>query len=139
MAPWHLMKKYVQLTKDHGQPDGPLFLSILSPYTPLTADRIGSITLHHLKSLGVPQGWGAHSTRGAAVAMYKKLGLSSEEVAELGKWKDIKTFSEYYLRLHACQRACDQLSIFVHNVSPLECAEPDMSTSRAPPFAEVHA
>ena len=68
------------------------------------------------------------------MAMYKKLGLSSEEVAELGKWKDIKTFSEYYLRLHACQRASDQLSIFVHNVSPLECAEPDMSHSHPKPF-----
>ena len=71
ISPWHLMKKYVQLTHDHGTPDGPLFLSILPPYTPLTADRIGIITLQHLHAMGVPHGWGAHSTRGAAVAMYK--------------------------------------------------------------------
>ena len=70
ISPWHLLKKYVQLTNDVGTQGGSLFLGLQPPFAPLSADRIGSITCNQLYHWGVPKGWGAHSTRGAAVAFY---------------------------------------------------------------------
>ena len=133
ISPWHLLQKYVHMTHALVPPGGPLFLSLQKPFRPLTADRLGSLTKQILTSFGIPNSWGPHSTRGAGVSFYKRLGMSSEQVAELGKWKDIKTFSQYYLRLQAAQSAAHVLanSSLVHNVSPLECAEPDMSHSPA--------
>ena len=55
----------------------------------LTASRIASVTNQLLRSLGVNVSvWGPHSTRGAGVTMYKSLELSSEEVCEIGQWKN---------------------------------------------------
>ena len=84
--------------------------------------------------MGLPNTWGAHSTRGAAVAFYKKIGLCSDSVASLGQWKDLKAFAAYYLRLHAAERASSLLTAtlptLVHNTSsPLPASEPDMSYS----------
>ena len=62
---------------------------------PLKDNSIGSITKQSLQKLGVDTTvWKAHSTRGAGVAMYKSLGFTSEEVCELGKWKNVSAFSE---------------------------------------------
>ena len=108
---------------------GPLFVALQKPFSPLTSDRLASLTKDMLQSFGISETWGPHSTRGASVAFYKRLGLPTEQVAELGKWKDIKTFSQYYLRLQAAESASLALSSFVHTVSPLDCAEPDMSHS----------
>jgi len=130
ISPWHLLRHYVHLTQHHAPPGSQLFLSLHKPFTPLTSDRIASLTKSLLQELGVAPIWGPHSTRGAGVAFYKRQGMSTEQVAEIGKWKDIKTFSQFYLRLQAAQQASSVLSSFsVHTVSPLECAEPDMSQS----------
>ena len=71
--------------------------------------------------------YGAHSTRGAAVSMYKSLGLHSEEVCQLGQWKDIKSFTSHYLRLNASEKASGVLSGLVHKISPPRSAEPEWS------------
>ena len=104
-------------------------MSLHKPFTALTSDRLASLTKDMLHRFGISNMFGPHSTRGASVAFYKRLGLTTEQVAELGKWKDIKTFSQYYLRLQAAESASRALSFFVHTVSPLDCAEPDMSHS----------
>ena len=59
--------------------------------------------------------------------MYKTLGLTFEEVCEIGKWKNSRDFSSHYLRLGAPQTAGRRLESFVHNVSSSEGAEPDKS------------
>ena len=59
--------------------------------------------------------------------MSKTLGLSSEEVCEIGKWKNTGAFSSHYLRLGDPKTAGRRLERFVHNVSSGEGAEPDKS------------
>ena len=132
-SPWHLLLKYVQLTKNQAQVGDHLFLNLHKPFKPLTSDRIASLTKGALLELGLSKLWGAHSTRGAAVAFCKRQGLSNEQIAQLRKWKDIKTFTEYYMRLQATQKATEVLRFLpfseVHNVSPGPWADPDMSHS----------
>ena len=60
--------------------------------------------------------------------MYKQLGLSSEEVCEIGKWKNTGAFTTHYLRVGASEKASEKLSSFlVHSVSSGRSAEPDQS------------
>ena len=79
--------------------------------------------------------WGAHSTRGAGVAMYKNLGLSSEEACQIGQWKNTTAFTSHYLRLNAPEAASFKITNFVHNVSPWSGAQPERS--RTPPRKEA--
>jgi hypothetical protein len=127
LCPWALLKLYV--SKSSALPAGSLLLrGLRPPFAPLTSNSIGSLTRRMLHLLGLPPGaWGPHSTRGAGVLMYKTLGLSSEEVCEIGKWKNTGAFSSHYLRLGAPQQAGRRLERFVHSVSSGEGAEPDKS------------
>ena len=60
--------------------------------------------------------------------MLKRLGLSSEEVCEVGKWKNVAAFTIHYLRLGASSKVEEKLQeMVVHNVSPLRSAEPDLT------------
>ena len=94
----------------------------------LTASRIASVTKQLLRSLGVNVSvWGPHSTRGAGVTMYKSLGLSSEEVCEIGQWKNTHAFALHYLHLGARKVVSSKISSLVHKISPSRSAEPDWS------------
>ena len=66
-------------------PSGSLLLrQSKPPYAPLSNNTVGSITRNLLQQFGIPASfWGPHSTRGAVVQLYKKLGLTSEEVCEI--------------------------------------------------------
>ena len=113
MSPYHLLKRYVSLTALL-VPAGSLLLRRLKPpFSPLSANTVGSITKNILRKFGVStEVWGPHSTRGAGVCMYKKLGLSSEEVCEIGKWKNTGAFTAHYLRVGASQKASEKLIFF---------------------------
>ena len=126
-SPWHLLCHYVHLTREFVAPGSPVLISTCPPYKPLQANTLGSITKRLLFPLGISGGWGAHSTRGAGVLMYKRLGLTSEQVCEIGKWKNSQAFSDHYLRLGAPRVAATKLFSLVHNVSPERSAEPDLS------------
>ena len=111
-------------------PGGSLDIVSLPPYSPLTANAINSITKTLLAQHGVPISvYGAHSTRGGGgVAYYKKLGLSSEQVAELGQWKDVAAFNAHYLRLNAAEVVqYNFLLPQVPNISPVKGAKPEGS------------
>ena len=113
------------MTSSQAPSGGPVILSLKAPFKPLSSDRIGSVTKNLLKKLGVPtEFYGPHSSRGAAVRMFKELGVSSEIVCELGKWKNQGTFASHYLRLGAAGLAAKIINPLVHNVSPMEGAEP---------------
>ena len=71
--------------------------------------------------------WKPHSTRGAGVTMYKQLVLTSEEVCEIGKWKNVGAFTSHYLRLGATNKVNEKITQIVHNVSPLNSADPDLT------------
>ena len=102
LSPWHVMQEYVARTFSQAPPGGSLFLSLARPFRALGSEAIASVTKRFLSSCGVRMDvWGPHSTRGAGVAFYRKLGLSSEEVCELGKWKNVSTFASHYQRLGA--------------------------------------
>ena len=81
--------------------------------------------------MGVPiKIFGPHSTRGAGVKFYKSLGLSSEQVCELGQWKNSTAFATHYLRLGAAESAEKLLNpLLVHTVSSSRGAEPEGSYS----------
>ena len=98
LSPLHLVQRYVELTRDQGKPGGPVFLSLQPPHKPLFANSIGRITRQLLLKMDVPMSvFGPHSTRGAAVKMFEKFGLSSEVVCELGQWKNTEALEKNYL------------------------------------------
>ena len=81
-------------------------MSLKKPFKPLSSGTIATITSNVMKSFDIsPKLWGAHSTRGAGVAFYRRLGLSAEEVCEIGKWKDVNAFTTHYQRLDAHHKA----------------------------------
>ena len=81
---------------------GPIFLALLPPFKPISSDTIASITKKELQKFGISsEFWGPHSTRGAGVGLLKRLGLTSEEVCEIGKWKSVEAFTAHYQRLGA--------------------------------------
>ena len=59
--------------------------------------------------------------------MMKNLGMSSEEVCEIGKWKNVAAFTSHYLRLNASKKLGTKVSELVHKVSPLRSAEADLT------------
>ena len=130
VCPVALILRYVHMTSH--LPAGSLLLTALKPpFAPLTPNSIGRVSKQILAQLGVPiKAFGPHSTRGAGVKMYKSLGLSSEYVCELGKWKNPTAFTAHYLRLGATEVAAQALSpLLVHTVSSSRSAEPDRSSS----------
>ena len=128
ISPADLMLRYVELTSGQAVPGSALLLQLHAPYGPLSSNAIGSLTKKALQKLGVDmRHFGPHSTRGAAVKMFKTLGLSSEEVCQLGKWKNVAAFTSHYLRLGACQHASQKISQIVHTVSLGQSADPDWS------------
>ena len=133
LCPWTLLCKYVSLTRN--VPEGGLVIrSLHAPWNPLSANSVGSLTAKMLAKLGLPKGiWGPHSTRGAGVKMYKELGLSSEQVCEIGKWKNTGAFAAHYLRIGAPSCAQERLENMVHNVSLGGSAEPDWSRTPGSP------
>ena len=133
ICPWSLLKAYVTLTPL--VPAGtPVLRTLHSPYLALSSNTIGSLTSKMLSSLGLPKGvWGAHSTRGAGVTMYKELGLSSEQVCEIGKWKNTGAFTSHYLRLGAPSSAREKIEEMVHSVSLVGSAMSDWSRTPGSP------
>ena len=128
LFPWTLLKKYVAMTATHVPPGSPVFISLKSPFLCLKANSIGSLTKQMLSTLGINTDvWKAHSTRGAGVAMYKSLGFSSEEVCEIGKWKNASAFTSHYLCLNATEKVGTKITQMVHSVSPLQSAESNLT------------
>ena len=128
ICPWTLLQQYVSLTHAQTAPGEPVFRHLKMPFLDLKSDSIGSITKKLLGKYGIHNSWwSAHSTRGAGVAMYKSLGLSSEEVCQIGQWKNTTAFANHYLRLNAQEEAGVKIASLVHSVSPMSEAEPERS------------
>ena len=106
-------------------------MGLKPPFPALSASTIGGVTKRALQRLGVPTSvFAPHSTRGAAVKMFKSLGVPSEVVCELGRWKNPTAFTEHYLRLGAAEKAGWALDHFlVHRVPSGFEAEQDKSCS----------
>ena len=73
---------------------------------------------------------------GRGVFLYKNWGFYSEEVCEIGKWKNISAFATHYLRLNATDRAAEKLQALVHKISPGGSAEPELSRTPPSQFGE---
>ena len=140
ISPAHLLQAYVAATRRQGKPGGPVLLSLQAPFRALSADRVGSITKQCLADFGVAAFFGPHSTRGAGVGLMKTLGLSGEQVCDIGKWKSVESFCSHYQRLNS-QDALSQalkkefltqgVGVSVHKTSPRGSAETEVS--RTPP------
>jgi hypothetical protein len=128
ISPLHLIEHYVALTPAVAA--GKQLLYSLNNSKGLLSNSIASLTKKILERHGIDSThWQPHSTRGAGVVMYKNIGLSAEEVCEVGKWKNTQAFSTHYLRLGASQKAACALDKVVHTVSPVNCAESDMTST----------
>ncbi len=69
-------------------------MSLKKPLNPISSGTIASIPSNVMKRFDISfKFWGAHSTRGAGRAFYRRLGLSAEEVCEIGKWKNVNAFT----------------------------------------------
>ena len=133
VCPWTVLQKYVTLTAGQAPAGGPLFVALQPPFKPLTANSLGSLTKKIMCKFGIPPEWGPHSTRGAGVTFYKKAGLSSEEVCQLGQWRDVNSFTSHYLRIEASQRAGETVAELVHKSSLGRSAEPELSRTPGNP------
>jgi hypothetical protein len=127
VCPWTVLQAYVAATSPFAQGGSPLFVALVAPFAPLSANSLGSLTKRILQKYGVPPEWGPHSTRGAGVQFFKQAGLSSEEVCQIGQWKDVNSFTSHYLRLNASRSAGESVQNLVHKSSLGECAEPKLS------------
>ena len=124
---WYLLCQYVKLTS-FLPPSSPVLRALVSPNQLLSSDRIASITKTLLGGFVIPMYmWGAHCKRGAAVQFYKNLGLSSEQVCEIGQWKNMQAFKQHYLRIGSHEVGSSSVQAFVHNVSHCTAAEPERS------------
>ena len=128
ISPWHLADAYVKMTYSEVPQGSTLLRGLVKPYVPLTSNTIASITKTILQQFHL-QHWGAHSTRGAGVKMYKKMGMGVEQLCELGKWKNLDAFSKHYLRMDAHTGAQSFLQALVHTASPGQRAMDDRSYS----------
>ena len=118
----------MELTSSFVPLGSPLLITLHKPFKTLSSNTIGSLTKRLMTQYGILPGvWGADSTRGAGVLLYKKFELTSEEVCEIGKWRNLQSFSAHYLRLGAPIVANQKISALVHKTSPGICAEPDLS------------
>ena len=105
LCPWSVLQHYVRLTARLVPPGSQVFISLQPPFKALSANSLGSVTKKVLQKYGISPEWGPHSTRGAGVQFYKALGLSSEEVCQLGAWKNVQSFTSHYLKLNAAEKA----------------------------------
>ena len=106
ICPWTLLRHYVKITSHLVPTSRSTFVlrALCAPFLPVCADTVSSLTRHILDQVGVnTKAWGPHYTRGAAVRMFKVMGLSSEHVCELGQWKNVTAFTNHHLRLGAQQ------------------------------------
>ena len=116
ISPFHLLKEYVALTRREGKLGGPVLLTLKPPFKPILADTVASITNFFLEKFGISSKiWGPHSTRGAGVGFMRKLGLSADEVCEIGKWKGVEAFAAHYQRLGAQEKLEDKV---LHALAP---------------------
>jgi hypothetical protein len=136
VSPFHLIQEYVALTRRQAKSGGPVLLTLKAPFRPLKADSVASVTKGFLESHGVCSSvWGPHSTRGAGVGLLKRLGLTAEEVCEIGQWKNVEAFTAHYQRLGAQARLEEKLGTALGGSAQLTShrgsAEPEVS--RTPP------
>ena len=79
LCPWTLLRQSVALTAALPgiAPRSPVLRALVAPLAPLYSKTVGSITSKLLEKFGVSRCfWGAHSTRGPGVAMYKRNGIN---------------------------------------------------------------
>ena len=70
-----------------------------------------------------PQNGAPIQHEGQVFNFSKNNRLTSEEVCQIGQWKDVNSFSSHYLRLNAAQRAGESVQNLAQKCSPGECAE----------------
>ena len=71
--------------------------------------------------------FGAHSTRGAGLDLFRQLGLSAEQSAEGGSWANLTAFNSHYSRLGAkdfLAKALQSRLSSVHSPSSSWCSGP---------------
>ena len=94
-SPSHLLTHYVGITSSLPE-DSPLLVFLARGQEPICADTIRGVTRRALETYGVPPAaFGPHTTRGARIKLLDRFRLSPQQIADLGKWRNLEAFTKY--------------------------------------------
>jgi hypothetical protein len=129
LCPWTALHNYVSATASLCPVGSEVFRALQPPFLKFSSNSLSRITRQIMSENGIDtKFWKPHSTRGAGVGMFKELGLSSDQVCEIGAWKNSSTFGQYYLRMNSAKNLHHFVEkLQVHNVSPGSCGELDQT------------
>lgn len=77
--------------------EGPLFISFIKPYKPVTKQTLARWVNSYLNLAGI-QGFSAHSTRKAGSSKAKVKGVKIEDILAKGNWTNKTTFEKFYYK-----------------------------------------
>ena len=88
--------EYISRTASLRKQNTTLFLSIQSPYQPVTKDTLERWAKESLKNAGIDTKVGPHSCRAASTSAAHKSGLSLAEIIKSAGWTSAQTFARFY-------------------------------------------
>jgi len=110
LDPIGALECYIEKTSSHRAPDGPVFLSLKAPYTPLQASSVAKILEESIKLAGLEgMGYSAKSFRptGATSAIEQK--VNPDIVRKIGRWKNSEVFYAHYVHAQTPSEYTDEL------------------------------
>lgn len=98
LDPVRAMQLYIQRTAHIRPISRPLFLSLKSPYGPISSDTVSSVLEEAITSAGLAaQGFTAKSFRPTGATRAIEGQVVSDTVRKVGRWKSRETFEEHYV------------------------------------------
>ena len=98
MCPVLALEAYLFRTRDMVQQDGPVFLSLNKPYTPLSVTAVSNVLNKAIELAGLAnQGFTAKSFRPSGATHAIEAGCVPDQVRSMGRCKFQPTFEEHYV------------------------------------------
>lgn len=99
-CPVAALEDYVNRTSQlriENRMDSPLFIALIVPHAPVTANTISRWIKTVLRLAGIDTSvFSAHSTRGAAASSAAAKGISVDAILKAGSWARESTFNRFY-------------------------------------------
>ena len=112
--PVQTLQDYIARTDSHRSGNGPVFLTLRSPYTALEAASIAKILEESIILAGLGgQGFSAKSFRPTGATSAIEQGINPEVVRKVGRWKNSEVFFEHYVHARTPESFCD--NVLQHN------------------------
>ena len=96
--PVQTLQDYIARTESYRPADGPVFLTLRSPYKALEASSVAKVLEESISLAGLSgQGFSAKSFRPTGATSAIEQGISPEVVRKVGRWKNAEVFFEHYV------------------------------------------